>query len=169
MKQTIYWVLFLVGGVLIGAISQPAWGVGDEESAWLPREEHMNAIDRGAECRTFRSLASQAIHDRDTNQRWMENQITILKMRRNELESCAKGHGVALKGDQASEATAAEVCPVAYRNWLSPGYRFRMFRQDLAVAEKTLGEANHLIETSCGKISQKSIASQVRVVSGSVQ
>ena len=143
----VFWTAFL--------LLSPSGGLRAEN--WIPGAENYLALEQGRDCAIYRRLAREAQSDLQVRNHLFSGHVQLLKQKRDELERCAKGKGIGSVGGVGAgglnfEQRLAEVCPTAYEEWLNPGYRLEMDREDIRSAKHNLELAKEVILHRCGPL-----------------
>ncbi len=160
MKWVQVWVLTVLG--LFSAISIESYG--QEVEAWRPTQASLRAEERGADCGTFRKLELKSTADLKTSKERLHSLETIMQSRWKELRQCAAARGYAKVSDRAY-SVLAEICPTAYHDWITPGYRAQMYLQDIRDSANQVEKYSGLVENHCRNLPP---AENVRPVSAEI-
>ncbi len=145
MKWTQVWLSFTLG-LFLQLAPIAGWGAQVEE--WRPTEASFNAEARGADCGVYRRLADRSQSELVESKKRLESLEGFMKTRWNELLACAASRGFS-KAKITSYSILAEICPDAYHDWVAPGYRARIYQQDVKDSSSTVERLSGLIESHC--------------------
>ncbi len=136
---------------------------GEANPQWLPRNRNYAALSEGKDCAVYQTLVERAQADVDVNRNAIQQLKSELMTRRQDLEGCGRTKGMTRFSTEEDETRLAERCPSEYQEWIGPGTRLEMFRQDLATAKQSIQRMQGEINVRCGGRGQGKRALPVKI------
>ena len=116
----------------------------------IPGRNHYAAFDEASDCAIYRRVANRTREEVKGYKRNLGDVELLLQERRAALEQCAEENGVGRVETEDDDRRLAEVCDMAYRAWLTPGYRLQMLKEDIRSAARSLQTMSSVLQFQCG-------------------
>ena len=144
-----YWLAMVVWAVIAFLVFQSVAVAADRDIA---SGKHYQIWYQARECELYRSVLKRAQLAVVEERQNLEDFMAVAKESREQLDRCAKEHGIRGAGSQDVELMTAQYCPDNYMTWLSRGYSVEMARQDLSSFRTEEDRLTGFIRHSCSHV-----------------